>query len=359
MDVLKFVAVRMVTHGFLEEPSHFRLELGKGVLGTYIDPVPELVTGQVKEWAEIAGVETIQIPGYWTHKRGEDIAMGAKPKPGEKVLYYMHGGGYITSSAHPSTDVSVLSRDILEHCASAKRVFSIEYRLCTPDVMVKGTLDEATKANPGPFPAALIDALAGYNYLVNVVGFDPEDVIFVGDSAGGNLALALTRYLIDCRVSLEHTPPALPGVPGSLLLLSPWSDLGDSHDLPTLSRHTEIKTDFAITRPDKSCSPSLLFISPAFGPSFPATNPYLSPASLRGGVDITFRGFPRTFINGGGSERLRDEIRTLEKRMRQDLGNEMVTYYEAPDAVHDYLIFPWHEPERSETLSIIGSWVGA
>ena len=74
---------------FLEEPTHLRLELGKGVLGTYIDPVPELVTGQVKEWAETAGVEAIQIPGYWTHKRGEDIAMGAKPKPGEKVMYHM------------------------------------------------------------------------------------------------------------------------------------------------------------------------------------------------------------------------------------------------------------------------------
>ena len=47
--------------------------------------------------------------------------------------------------------------------------------------------------------AALIDALAGYNYLVNTVGFHPTRIILEGDSAGGNLALALTRYLLEHR----------------------------------------------------------------------------------------------------------------------------------------------------------------
>lgn len=48
------------------------------------------------------------------------------------------------------------------------------------------------------FPAALIDVLAGYNYLVDIVSFNSMDVIIVGDSAG-NLALVLVQYLIECQ----------------------------------------------------------------------------------------------------------------------------------------------------------------
>ena len=55
----------------------------------------------------------------------------------------------------------------------------------------------ATAPLPGqsPFPAALLDALAGYNYLVNEIGYSPSNTILVGDSVGENLALVLTRYL--------------------------------------------------------------------------------------------------------------------------------------------------------------------
>jgi hypothetical protein len=44
-----------------------------------------------------------------------------------------------------------------------------------------------------PFPAALLDAIAVYSYLVNVVGFEAANVTVAGDSAGANLALSLIR----------------------------------------------------------------------------------------------------------------------------------------------------------------------
>jgi acetyl esterase/lipase len=90
-----------------------------------------------------------------------------------------------------------------------------------------------------------------------------------------------------------------------------------------------------------------------------ATNCYISPASLA--VTTHFKGFPKTFIVNGGAERLYDSIVTLKKRMVADMGEGdgegQVTYYEAPDAVHDYLIFLWHEPERTDTLQAISKWV--
>jgi hypothetical protein len=42
--------------------------------------------------------------------------------------------------------------------------------------------------------------------------------------------------------------------------------------------------------------------------------------------------------------------------MAKDLGDK-VRYFEAPDGVHDYLIFTWHEPERTNTLKEINQWL--
>lgn len=64
------------------------------------------------------------------------------------------------------------------------------------------------------FPAPLLDALAGYLHLTRTLGFPPENITLIGESAGGHLALTLSRYLAD--ISLPQ--------PGSMVLLSPWAD---------------------------------------------------------------------------------------------------------------------------------------
>lgn len=42
--------------------------------------------------------------------------------------------------------------------------------------------------------------------------------------------------------------------------------------------------------------------------------------------------------------------------MHKDMGDRL-EYYEAVDAVHDYLCIMQYEPERTQTLSRIASWV--
>lgn len=70
------------------------------------------------------------------------------------------------------------------------------------------------------FPAPLLDALAGWEYLTNNLGFEASNITISGESAGGNLSLLLTRYLADLDTPL----------PGALALSSPWCDMGpDSH----------------------------------------------------------------------------------------------------------------------------------
>jgi hypothetical protein len=43
--------------------------------------------------------------------------------------------------------------------------------------------------------------------------------------------------------------------------------------------------------------------------------------------------------------------------MVKDLGEENVRYYEAEDGFHDYLIFSFHEPERTDTFRELATWI--
>lgn len=325
-------------------PNHLAITEGPGIKAVWVDPVPDQIQGSVASWAAVAGVKPARIPGYWLDQPGADIPIGQKPVPGEKVVYCLHGGGYTHLSAHPSAITTNIAKGILQHCSGIERAFSIEYRL--------SSFTPYETCNP--FPTALIDALAGYNYLIHTVGFDPSDIIIEGDSAGGNLALALTRYLV------EYPGTNLPALPGGLILLSPWVELGNSHDGPKTSLETFTMDYLGPSNTKQARWSRQAFVGP-HGMGAADNNRYISPASKSGGVNASFKGFPRTFLNAGGAERLYDTIVTLKEKMVKDMGEGtgpgQVTYYFAPDAIHDYIPLLWHEPERTETLKAIADWV--
>lgn len=316
--------------------------------GVWVDPVPNLITGDLKVYTETASVTSIRIPGYWTHKLGSIVEVASPPQAGEKLIYFLHGGGYNQLSAHPTDLTAAIPRELLKSIDSVHRVFAVEYRLSSGE--------PPTVANP--FPAALLDALAGYNYLVNVIGFTPLDIIICGDSAGGNLALALTRYLVEYQTSSKVS---LPAPPAGMILLSPWSDLSDFHEQPGSSMFSNEHSDF-VDNGEIHVNRKKIFLGP-HGLEASETNRYVSPACPS--LEINFIGFPRTLITAGGAEMLLDEIKALHQRMVKDLGagdgvrqNEgKVKYLEAPDSVHDFLLFDWQEPERSSTLKEIAGWI--
>lgn len=322
-------------------PGHRALEEGPGIKGLWVEPVPELILGDIKAFAEAANVHPIRIPGYWLDRKGLDTPIGEAPTPGEKVIYALHGGGYIWGSASWKDDTGFIWRGLMKHCTSFRRSFAIEYRIS------RGPPYETE----GIFPSALIDALAGYNYLINVVGFRPEDVVFVGDSAGGNLALALTRYLV------EYKPASL-SPPGSLILLSPWADMSNSHYAPGTS---DDYSTFDIV-PSFLTSPSTAWATKSFlgphGMQAAERSRYISPACRLATLEeVSFKGFPRTYITAGEAETFLDQIRTLKQRMVNDMGEELVVYEEKKDGIHDHVAFPFWEPERTETLKNIAAWV--
>jgi acetyl esterase/lipase len=296
-------------------------------------------------WASVAGVEPVRLPGYWIHQPGT-VAPEAPLLPGEKIVYALHGGAYTRFSAHPDEITSEAARAMIEYVECVHRTFAIEYRLSSTTPF----------AIAHPFPTALIDALTGYHYLVSTLRIPPASIVIMGDSAGGNLALALLRYLV------EHPVPNLPP-PGALLLLSPWVDLGTSHETPNSSLTTCAASDFLIPPVGPPARPTSTFLhwsirafTGPLGLGAAETNTYISPAS-RHLDNVSFAGFPRTFISAGGAEIFLDSIRTLNERMSRDLG-EGVRYLEAADSVHDFLLIPkLQEPQRGETLAAIAEWV--
>ncbi|THH05033.1 hypothetical protein EW145_g5095 [Phellinidium pouzarii] len=324
--------------GIQNIPTHKALELGKGIDGLYVDGVPELVTGELSKWAEFAGVEAIRIPAYWMHKPASQLVMGEKARDDEKVIYFFHGGAYVSLSSHPSSSTSEIPRSIIAHTQSLRRSFAVEYRL--------------TALGENPFPAQLLDALAGYSYLVNTVGFRPENIILVGDSAGANLALALTRYLISNSQAVKD----LPSPPGGMVLLSPWCDLTGSHVVPGSSYYKNIPTDFLSPPP---------LTGPDFAPSTLAgphgldilKNEYISPAYKNLDATGLFKQFPPAFISAGDAEILLDSIVTLQERMVAGMGKEKVEILITKDAFHDFVGFLWFEPQRTQVVEAIGDWI--
>jgi acetyl esterase/lipase len=109
------------------------------------------------------------------------------------ILLYLHGGGYAVGS--PRTHRALAARLAAEMLAVA---IVPAYRL----------------APEHPHPAALEDALAVYEALL-ATGYEPDRIVFAGDSAGGALALALA---IDART--RNLP-----LPAAIALICPWLDV--------------------------------------------------------------------------------------------------------------------------------------
>ncbi len=124
-----------------------------------------------------------------------------RPHSGKKIILYCHGGGYSTGSP-------LYARTLTTKLASqlSMDVFCFDYRL----------------APEHPYPAAVDDAQTAWDYLM-LQGYGAKDIFVAGDSAGGNLALALGLRLKKQKRML----------PAGFVLMSPWTDLtvsGKTHE---------------------------------------------------------------------------------------------------------------------------------
>lgn len=126
----------------------------------------------------------------------------------QRTILYLHGGGYEVGS-----------------CASHRAMVSYVAGACQAQTL----LPNYRLAPEHPFPAALEDAITAYHWLLSQ-GHAPENLVIMGDSAGGGLALAALLSLRDQGVPL----------PAATVLLAPWTDLALTGESMKTRAHTEL-----------------------------------------------------------------------------------------------------------------------
>jgi acetyl esterase/lipase len=206
------------------------------------------------------------------------------------VFLHLHGGAYTGGSP-------VLGRLYTGMCQDGgPDVVSVDYRL----------------APEHPYPAALDDALAAYLGLLDSTS--PERIVVGGESAGGNLVLALVQRLL-----AEGLP-----VPAAIVPLYPWTDLTQSSG----SWRTNAGKDILSKQAIEQCAA-------AYAGGIALDDPQVSPAFG------SFAGFPPALVHVGTSDSLLDDARDLARRMQE--AGAQVTLREVPGGVHGFTLLPMPE----------------
>jgi monoterpene epsilon-lactone hydrolase len=252
------------------------------------------------------------------HSRGVRIEPITGPVKGEwiippgasknrSVLYYLHGGGYISGSGKTNRPVTVPVALRLN-----RRVFALDYRL----------------APEHRFPAPVEDAVAGYHWLVSS-GIDSRFISVAGDSAGGGLALALVMTLRDRAENL----------PSCVVCLSPWTDMTGSG----ASIVANSERDPMFSADDMGAYAS------AYLGSQPPKTPLASP------VFGDFAGLPPLYIEVGENEVLRDDARQVhDKALAAGVSSELRIVRGVP---HGWQFGTPFVPEARESIAEIAQFI--
>ena len=251
--------------------------------------------------AEDIAVESISIKdrrAEWLRAPGVDDA---------RVLLYLHGGGYVMGS--PNTHRALAGE--LSRAAGAA-VLLPDYRL----------------APEAPFPAAVDDAVAVYEWLL-AQGHRPAQLAIAGDSAGGGLTVAT---LIALR---EKSSPQ----PRCAVCLSPWSDLNCSN----ASYQTRAAADPMITSADISMM-AKLYLNGA-DPKSPLASPNRADLS----------GLPPLLIHVGRDELLLDDAVVLHEAARS--AGVVSTLEIWDDMIHVWHAFHPMLPEGRQGIARIGEYL--
>jgi acetyl esterase/lipase len=219
----------------------------------------------------------------------------------QTVVYYLHGGGYTQPATEGNYKYAARLVDDLNNGKEQRSiaVLMLDYTL-VPDAT---------------YPTQLTEAVAGLAHLLAEAGRKPSDIFISGDSAGGNMAMALFSHIL-------HPHPDVPTVKldaplGGALLYSPW--VGFSTEYPSFD-HYQLDVMSALVL--RKWSTMLLKKSNA-------TNPEADPGPISGDAYTEacknpaswWKGMHRIcndiFVCYGGDEVLADAIKEWESLMKK------------------------------------------
>lgn len=217
-------------------------------------------------------------------------------KPIKQVLY-LHGGGYI-------------EQPVPEHWKFLDKLAGATGASITMPIY--------PKAPDYQYADTFGRLLPLYESMLSAT--EAKDIIFMGDSAGGGLALALAQYLSE---------KGLPQ-PGKLILLSPWLDITmENPDIMSLDSKDPSLGIYGLIQMGK-----------AWAGSAEPHNYMLS--SIYGNV----LGLGEIAIFVGGHEVLLPDIRKF--KALAEAQNVKISYYEYPKMNHDFPLFPIPEAKKAQ-----------
>lgn len=242
------------------------------------------------------------------------------------VLLYFHGGSYLYGSVE-NTHADIMARLAL---ATGMPILGVDYRL----------------APENPYPAALDDALASYEWLL-AQGVPARRVVLAGDSSGGNLAIAMLLLLRDRMREAEAAEQSGSGatsgvaeLPRAAVLISPWVDL--------LCRRPSMERNAAY---DFGTRSMLLAQAEHFAGSLSPGDPRISV------IDADLGGLPPLLVQVGGAELLEDECREFAERARA--AGVQVQLDVLVDMPHAGQLFAAYAPEGARAITRAATFLTA
>lgn len=234
-----------------------------------------------------------------------------------ELLVFFHGGGWVTGNIENYTaPCGNLSN------FTGRRVISVDYRL----------------APEYPFPNAVNDCYEAVKELYrncDVFNASPDDIVLIGDSAGGNLAAA---------VSLMARDKGEFNIPRQILIYP-----ATFNDHTANSPFESVRTngfEYLLTS-KRICDYMALYIQDAKYINDPYFAPLLSD-------DLSNQ--PRTLIITAEYDPLRDEGEEYGKRLHNS-GN-YVKIYRINDALHGFFCLPARFSHVKRTYDLIKSFLG-
>jgi epsilon-lactone hydrolase len=225
----------------------------------------------------------------------------------DRVLLYLHGGGYTIGSMRTHREViSRLSR------AAGVRALGLEYRL----------------APENPFPAAVEDSIAAYRWLLSN-GVDPKKMVIGGDSCGGGHTVATI-------VALRYLGEPLPAAG---VCISAWTDLTQTAESFT----TKAAVDPFVQRE------LLEFMAQMYLGGRDRRTPLASP------LYADLQGLPPLLIQVGSAETMLDDSTRLANRAKAAGGEVTLEVWD--DMIHIWPVFAPILPEGQQAIERIGEFI--
>jgi len=223
----------------------------------------------------------------------------------EKVLLYLHGGGYVSCTPRTHRPITAALARIAN-----QRVFALDYRL----------------APEAPFPAAVDDAARAFAWLLEI-GVQAQNISMAGDSAGGGLVIATLL-----RLKARGQP-----MPACAVCLSPWVDLTGAASYGNVE-------SCAMFRPEDVSAFSELYLN-GKSPRLPEASPLFG--------DLHW--LPPLLIQASTSELLFDEAVQLDQKAKKSGVDSTLRAY--PGVPHVWQMCNGLMPEAGAAMREIAAFI--